>query len=149
MDLLRQIAQQFARIFKGMTAGQRMSMTLLTLTVVVSIVLLVVWSKTTQYAPLFTDISAEQANEVIGQLEQMGEDYRYRGRRIEVRPERRDIIFARLTEAEALPQVKDLFGWLYTDTPLAETKGRRDLNCLLYTSPSPRDGLLSRMPSSA
>ena len=25
----------------------------------------------------------------------------------------------------------------------------RDKNCLLYTSPSPRDGLLSRMPSSA
>ena len=24
-----------------------------------------------------------------------------------------------------------------------------DINCLLYTSPSPRDGLLSRMPSSA
>ena len=28
--------------------------------------------------------------------------------------------------------------------------GKRDLkSCLLYTSPSPRDGLLSRMPSSA
>ena len=26
---------------------------------------------------------------------------------------------------------------------------RLNLNCLLYTSPSPRDGLLSRMPSSA
>ena len=26
---------------------------------------------------------------------------------------------------------------------------KRDDNCLLYTSPSPRDGLLSRMPSSA
>ena len=25
----------------------------------------------------------------------------------------------------------------------------RELGCLLYTSPSPRDGLLSRMPSSA
>ena len=25
----------------------------------------------------------------------------------------------------------------------------KDRNCLLYTSPSPRDGLLSRMPSSA
>ena len=25
----------------------------------------------------------------------------------------------------------------------------RPMNCLLYTSPSPRDGLLSRMPSSA
>ena len=26
---------------------------------------------------------------------------------------------------------------------------RREKDCLLYTSPSPRDGLLSRMPSSA
>ena len=29
------------------------------------------------------------------------------------------------------------------------TKGAHCLTCLLYTSPSPRDGLLSRMPSSA
>ena len=29
------------------------------------------------------------------------------------------------------------------------THGRFPGNCLLYTSPSPRDGLLSRMPSSA
>ena len=44
--------------------------------------------------------------------------------------------------------------------PLADSTGRIDLPklfimdmfpypCLLYTSPSPRDGLLSRMPSSA
>ena len=31
------------------------------------------------------------------------------------------------------------------DSPLIELT----YNCLLYTSPSPRDGLLSRMPSSA
>ena len=30
-----------------------------------------------------------------------------------------------------------------------ETGDDQVLNCLLYTSPSPRDGLLSRMPSSA
>ena len=29
------------------------------------------------------------------------------------------------------------------------TGGKLDMGCLLYTSPSPRDGLLSRMPSSA
>ena len=28
-------------------------------------------------------------------------------------------------------------------------KNGKDRSCLLYTSPSPRDGLLSRMPSSA
>ena len=33
----------------------------------------------------------------------------------------------------------------FKDTPI-ESEVR---NCLLYTSPSPRDGLLSRMPSSA
>ena len=30
-----------------------------------------------------------------------------------------------------------------------ENWGLLNLSCLLYTSPSPRDGLLSRMPSSA
>ena len=30
-----------------------------------------------------------------------------------------------------------------------ETAGNTQETCLLYTSPSPRDGLLSRMPSSA
>ena len=39
------------------------------------------------------------------------------------------------------------------DTVVAAAKSKMDLTnplaCLLYTSPSPRDGLLSRMPSSA
>ena len=30
-----------------------------------------------------------------------------------------------------------------------DIKKSQPLDCLLYTSPSPRDGLLSRMPSSA
>ena len=34
-------------------------------------------------------------------------------------------------------------------TPELEHAYRTTLACLLYTSPSPRDGLLSRMPSSA
>ena len=33
--------------------------------------------------------------------------------------------------------------------PLGELEPQQPLVCLLYTSPSPRDGLLSRMPSSA
>ena len=32
---------------------------------------------------------------------------------------------------------------------VSETPGQWSVTCLLYTSPSPRDGLLSRMPSSA
>ena len=32
---------------------------------------------------------------------------------------------------------------------LAALEASQSVGCLLYTSPSPRDGLLSRMPSSA
>ena len=35
---------------------------------------------------------------------------------------------------------------IFVEKPLADSSGKC---CLLYTSPSPRDGLLSRMPSSA
>ena len=50
----------------------------------------------------------------------------------EVVPELSDTVRAKIGY---VPQKSDLFEWM---TP-----------CLLYTSPSPRDGLLSRMPSSA
>ena len=42
---------------------------------------------------------------------------------------------------------KELLAWLLATSPYEDT--RDGLHCLLYTSPSPRDGLLSRMPSSA
>jgi len=38
--------------------------------------------------------------------------------------------------------------WEYTEYPKV-LKKIKSVFCLLYTSPSPRDGLLSRMPSSA
>ena len=52
--------------------------------------------------------------------------------------EEEDVAFIRL-------QFTDIFG---TMKNMAVTVGQLE-NCLLYTSPSPRDGLLSRMPSSA
>ena len=42
------------------------------------------------------------------------------------------------------PEVKGLRGQTKEDAVIFQ-----DISCLLYTSPSPRDGLLSRMPSSA
>ena len=37
----------------------------------------------------------------------------------------------------------------YTEYESTVNEIINNVNCLLYTSPSPRDGLLSRMPSSA
>ena len=47
-------------------------------------------------------------------------------------------------EDQALDATQDVFVRLLT-----RRDRLRDDACLLYTSPSPRDGLLSRMPSSA
>ena len=52
-----------------------------------------------------------------------------------------DIKATLLSEATALHK-KEVDPRFYAITPGVKT-------CLLYTSPSPRDGLLSRMPSSA
>ena len=47
-------------------------------------------------------------------------------------------------------QFKSVFwGRDLIDALNAPAPGEREKACLLYTSPSPRDGLLSRMPSSA
>ena len=38
---------------------------------------------------------------------------------------------------------------LFPEASLMRSRDELCITCLLYTSPSPRDGLLSRMPSSA
>ena len=48
------------------------------------------------------------------------------------------------------PQIRPVLGLFEgVVTGAADGYARMSGNCLLYTSPSPRDGLLSRMPSSA
>ena len=54
----------------------------------------------------------------------------------------------RLVGLRANPQAAMQRPWRYWRTPL-DALTTRPKYCLLYTSPSPRDGLLSRMPSSA
>ena len=55
------------------------------------------------------------------------------------------------TMAATLDDLYHRPGFLEMDrlTLIAELIGPQFQDCLLYTSPSPRDGLLSRMPSSA
>ena len=47
------------------------------------------------------------------------------------------------------PSTVDNFGGSASGAGDVNGDGFDDMICLLYTSPSPRDGLLSRMPSSA
>ena len=60
---------------------------------------------------------------------------------------------AGLSTASGIPDYRDKDGVRRGRAPIQGPDFRRDVavqrRCLLYTSPSPRDGLLSRMPSSA
>ena len=55
-------------------------------------------------------------------------------------------IYQTSTYAQQRPGVNKGFEYSRTHNP---TRTALQNSCLLYTSPSPRDGLLSRMPSSA
>src|SRR5665647_1390788 len=65
-----------------------------------------------------------------------------------------DVVLVRKLRAPYQPELAigsvDESGWTYI-APYAASMGADEdyIACLLYTSPSPRDGLLSRMPSSA
>ena len=70
--------------------------------------------------------------------------------REEWRAARKDL----LAREKALTRARDALNTERRNLPMVEiTEDYRfegpDGDCLLYTSPSPRDGLLSRMPSSA
>ena len=62
----------------------------------------------------------------------------------EVQPDTCDLAASREMDDVISLQPDDLAYMIYTSGSTGQPKG-----CLLYTSPSPRDGLLSRMPSSA
>ena len=74
------------------------------------------------------------------------------GRGLDMHPDS-DAIFQALAD----PNRRALLGVIGEDEELTVSEladridsiGRTAISCLLYTSPSPRDGLLSRMPSSA
>ena len=61
--------------------------------------------------------------------------------------DREEIYISRLREAVA---IKGVSAWVENRPKIVEMlEWAKSWACLLYTSPSPRDGLLSRMPSSA
>ena len=80
-----------------------------------------------------------------------------RGRSMNLSAIHREVGFSRQAAQQAVSRLVDhglliveLSPGNYRDkTVLITRKGQRWHTCLLYTSPSPRDGLLSRMPSSA
>ena len=55
-----------------------------------------------------------------------------------------------LLDKDDLRKLTELFKRVYQEGEYIDMNDIKEfLTCLLYTSPSPRDGLLSRMPSSA
>ena len=74
-----------------------------------------------------------KAEKALAKIQKLyGIESRLKGASVETRKAER--------QQHAKPILDELYEWMTTQQVIA---------CLLYTSPSPRDGLLSRMPSSA
>ena len=61
----------------------------------------------------------------------------------------RQLIFECAAADDAIGTLTETLKWGEPAYLTEQTKSGSTISCLLYTSPSPRDGLLSRMPSSA
>ena len=92
------------------------------------------WLKLKRKSPKVPDITCPIIDDVIARLE------KHQDKNKVMTQYQHDVIVRRLEK-------------LRTDNELLREGGQYwyelSKNCLLYTSPSPRDGLLSRMPSSA
>ena len=93
------------------------------------------------HSPNQPSIQAYQNKELLKQIQYFVyvsnwqyEKYRYH---FQI-PENRSLVIKNAIQPIELKEKPNKIRLIYTSTP-----------CLLYTSPSPRDGLLSRMPSSA
>ena len=71
----------------------------------------------------------------------------FRQKAQQLRPSRSSLLKDNALTLSNRPRVGSMFMYFY-DPKTKDTLPYYD-SCLLYTSPSPRDGLLSRMPSSA
>ena len=102
-------------------------------------------SATSDRARLVADVAAAVADELAADQARADEAGRPRKQTDDERAFARALIRQRL-EAESHRRLR-------ADTATLDATEEdalaRDAYCLLYTSPSPRDGLLSRMPSSA
>eukprot|EP01016_Furgasonia_blochmanni_P027979 TRINITY_DN29405_c0_g1_i1.p1 TRINITY_DN29405_c0_g1~~TRINITY_DN29405_c0_g1_i1.p1 ORF type:complete len:129 (-),score=37.33 TRINITY_DN29405_c0_g1_i1:10-396(-) len=58
-------------------------------------------------------------------------------------------LFKRMNDQEDASRKERVAKWAQESLIKSRLPPRMEKHCLLYTSPSPRDGLLSRMPSSA
>ena len=84
-----------------------------------------------------TGASSDAAMEVVGLVEAAGGEALSHG-----------VNVAKFDEVEDMVK-QAMDKWGRVDILINNAGILRDKSCLLYTSPSPRDGLLSRMPSSA
>ena len=98
-------------------------------------------------APIGADVKADYfkkwiADGMHGEMEWMAKDTERRTEATRILPEARSIIVVGLNYYQLQPNPN------YQIAKYALGQDYHNI-CLLYTSPSPRDGLLSRMPSSA
>src|SRR5260370_14907203 len=67
---------QLRKIFEALSVGQRIMMAAAAIAVVAAIMGLTHWKRETDFRPLYTSLSAEDAGAVIQKLKESGTEYR-------------------------------------------------------------------------
>ncbi len=129
MNFIRRAIDQARDLYRRMSYSQRWSTGLALLTILVSLILLVVWTGRVDMVPLLLGAPPDVTHRVIQNLESKSVPYEYRGNVLYVAADRKDRLELDLVGEGLFPDGQDVFSWVY-DPDITETKGKREMKYL-------------------
>lgn len=126
---LTDIGNQVHAVFKSMSAGKLISLTVLVVATVWGLVVLVSWSGRPEFMPLYTRLSAEDAGEIVGRLRDMKIQYKLSHDGSTIQIPREKIYDVRLDfAAEGLPRGSGIGFEVFDEAKLGMTEFVQNIN---------------------
>jgi flagellar M-ring protein FliF len=120
---------QARAVFKTMSAGKMISLTLLVVATIWGLVVLISWSGKPEFMPLYTQLSAEDAGEVVGRLREQKIPYKLSHDGSTIQIPRENIYEIRLDlAAQGLPRGSGVGFEVFDNTKLGVTEFVQNIN---------------------
>ncbi len=126
---MKDIFIQLGRILKGLSPAKKMALAILIIASLAGIITMVSWSGSSEYAPLFTKLTPEDAGEILTRLREQKIPYRLNGNGGTIEIPQDKIYETRLNLAsEGLPRGSGIGFEVFDETKLGMTEFVQNIN---------------------
>jgi len=126
---VKDIFIQLGQILKGLSPAKKMALAVLIIATLAGIITMISWSGSSEYAPLFTKLTPEDAGEILSKLREQRIPYRIRHNGSTIEIPREKIYETRLGLAsEGLPRGSGIGFEVFDETKLGITEFVQNIN---------------------